>query len=450
MAIDMDDFLSNRTPTTRTRKIPDLFDLQSNSSLTTWDTGKFDPNHTAIPGSKVTRKGGFVRAPSPNRPSGLQTTVSYTHDEWNAHRFSRGGLPGDVGGKFFSQRSYVMAVNPSAQKLSGWTLPEFGNPYVSFGEYTGPIYAIDPNSALVPVTRLDDLTQYGSTAIARCKPTNQIADLATFLAELRSDGLPKLFGATLWKERVNLANSVGEEYLNKEFGWDPLLGDVNSILYSLSHAHSVLQQYEHGSGGVTRRRYEFPIERTQTETFYALDPVAIQPYDPMFIDASVPRASVYKITRTWKRRWFSGAFTYHLPSGYQSRNALVKYGTQARSLLGTDLTPEVLWNAAPWTWAVDWFSNAGDVISNLTDWAEDGLVLKYGYIMEHSFITDTYLLDGPPRYKTKGVHVSPVIACLETKRREAATPFGFGLSWSGFSPRQSAIAAALGLTRALR
>jgi hypothetical protein len=356
-------------------------------------------------------------------------------------------LSGDVGGRFFSQKSWVMAVNPSSQRLQGKTLPEFGNPNITSGEYNGPIYAIDPRSALAPVLDLSDLAPYGTTAIARCKPTNNVADVATFLAELYSDGLPKLFGASLWEGKVKLANSVGEEYLNKEFGWDPLLGDLNSILYSITHAHTVLSQYERDSGKVVRRRYEFPIERTQTDEFFTLDPYGIQPYDPVLIDTSVPRSPVRKMTRTWKRRWFSGAFTYHLPSDYYSRNAMVSAASKASTLLGLDLTPNVLWNAAPWSWAVDWFSNAGDVVTNLSDWSTDGLVLKYGYIMEHSFITHTYYLDGPPGYKTKGVHVSPVIACLETKRREVATPFGFGLSWSGLSPRQIAIAAALGLTR---
>jgi len=161
-----------------------------------------------------------------------------------------------------------------------------------------------------------------------------------------------------------------------------------------------------------------------------------------------PRGEIYRIDRTWRQVWFSGAFTYHLPTDFFSRNAMVSAGAKARTLLGLDLTPEVLWNSAPWSWAIDWFSNAGDVISNFSDWANDGLVLRYGYVMEHSFVTSTYVHNTPHRLKNRSVVVSPVVACVETKRRQKATPYGFAISWDSFTPRQLAITAALGITRA--
>jgi hypothetical protein len=90
----------------------------------------------------------------------------------------------------------------------------------------------------------------------------------------------------------------------------------------------------------------------------------------------------------------------------------------------------------------------GDIVSNLSDWATDGLVMRYGYIMEHRFMEITYSLDRPTRLKPAGSYLaSPVTFVYETKRREKASPFGFGLSWNGMSPRQLAIAAALGITR---
>jgi hypothetical protein len=192
----------------------------------------------------------------------------------------------------------------------------------------------------------------------------------------------------------------------------------------------------------------FPAEETRVTTKLSQNAQAVTlPQHPALFDQNLPESQVYKESRTWKQVWFSGAFTYHLPTGYRSRNALERYGTQAGSLVGLDLSPETLWNLAPWSWAIDWFSNAGDVISNLSDWATDGLVLRYGYVMEHSFATDLYYMVGRGRLRQPLVHVSPIAACVESKRREVATPFGFGLSWSGLSPRQLSIAAALGLSR---
>jgi len=246
---------------------------------------------------------------------------------------------------------------------------------------------------------------------------------------------------------------LGEEYLNTEFGWKPLVSDVQDITFALTHAQAVLEQFERGSGRTTRRRYTFPVEETRSMNWLNGSAYAIMPNG---LDISAFRSYLtggesYKETHVYRQAWFSGAFTYHLPSGYHSRNALASAARKAQTLLGLNLTPEVLWNAAPWSWAIDWFSNAGDVISNLSDWAEDGLVLKYGYIMEHSSVTDTYFITDDrntlPFNRVKVAGITPIFSSVETKRREQATPFGFGLSWSGLSPRQLAIAAALGLTR---
>lgn len=125
---------------------------------------------------------------------------------------------------------------------------------------------------------------------------------------------------------------------------------------------------------------------------------------------------------------------------------MVAAAQRTAKVLGLELTPETLWNLAPWSWAVDWVSNAGDVVSNISDWANDGLVLKYGYMMEETSVTDVYTFDGPSGLP--GNHQPyPVTLQRTVKKRIRATPFGFGLNWSGFSPRQLAILAALGITK---
>lgn len=148
-------------------------------------------------------------------------------------------------------------------------------------------------------------------------------------------------------------------------------------------------------------------------------------------------------TTIW--RWFSGSFTYHLPSDYKSRNEMRRIAAQATEILGLEITPEVIWNLTPWSWAVDWFANTGDVLSVISDMASDGLVVNYGYLMEKSIVKDTYektvrLVGQPTRTYT-------TVLETERKRRRRATPFGFGLDWDSFSPRQIAITAALGLTK---
>lgn len=421
---------------TRKRDLPDWFSQEGEWHSRHW---RWYPNHlNPVPTfSQYTGRGVRIAG----KPTGQQITV----DENHKPSLPLSASMGDIGGNFYSERSGVSVVYPETQHLYGETL---SNDERLRCEYDGPFEATGPDFLLLPPTTLDNLVPKGTTAIARCKPTNNVAAASVALGEILHDGLPALLGATLWKNKASAARSAGGEYLNSEFGWKPLLNDIRSVSFAAANAHRILSQYERDAGRVVRRRYEFPVVRTEsTSIISGYDGRIRAPTDGGLIDFSVPRPQLCKTTRTYKRTWFSGAFTYHLPTGYKSRNRLERMAAKAGPLLGLDLTPDTLWNLQPWTWAVDWFSNMGDVVSNLSDWATDGLVLRYGYIMEHQYSSDTYYLDGPSRYKPKGIHPSPVVAWKEIKRRQKATPFGFGATWDGLTPRQLAIAAALGLTR---
>jgi len=78
----------------------------------------------------------------------------------------------------------------------------------------------------------------------------------------------------------------------------------------------------------------------------------------------------------------------------------------------------------------------------------DGLVLRYGYIMEHKVTRRTYYHRGPTNLWW-GESAFPAVLTFvtETKVRRRATPFGFGVAEDSLSPRQNAIVAALGLSR---
>jgi len=268
-----------------------------------------------------------------------------------------------------------------------------------------------------------------------------------FLAELKSEGLPKLLGSNLWKQGTKRARDAGDEYLNSEFGWKPLIGDIQDIIKGVKHSDDFLSQYERDAGKLVRRRYEFPIEESTVAEPQSSNAAVLDPDNGRIVTITNPFLRLVKRTETWRRTWFSGAFTYHMPTrDWLSRTAIGELGTKLSVVFGTDLSPDVIWNLAPWSWAADWFSNLGDVIDNLSDWSDDGLVMKYGYVMEHSFKRVVWHLPGngglPPNY-----FPSDVIAEIETKQRVAASPFGFGVNWSGLSPRQLAITSSLGITR---
>jgi len=131
--------------------------------------------------------------------------------------------------------------------------------------------------------------------------------------------------------------------------------------------------------------------------------------------------------------------------GDSLEDRLARYSLEARKLLGISLTPETLWNLAPWTWAVDWMGDIGTLLHNAALFGQpDSLVMQYGYVMSHTVTERTEVLTG---FLTKsGLSSTSMVYGIETKTRRQATPFGFGVLATSFSAKQWAILAALGIS----
>jgi len=357
-------------------------------------------------------------------------------------------MNGDIGGPFSMQLTQA-SIGGKTVSMKGDSI-DAGVGYVA--EYTGPFWACNPTATFLEWPsvegRSDSLLEaLGTQAIANVKPTNSIADASTALIELYREGLPKMIGSALWKSKTNTARrkAAGGEYLNIEFGWKPLIADIQDVYKAIRKADAVMKQYERDAGRVVRRKFEFPSEEFSDSKIVDRN---VLPYLP--VSSSILtyhqdpdlRGNVRQTDQFSRRVWFSGAFTYHLPGDWYKR------GSSGRldKLLGTDITPEVVWNITPWSWFADWFANTDDVISNLTDMASDGLVLRYGYIMHHAKHVRTYSYEGGHPFPTEA-HPAPITLTVETKSRLAASPYGFGITWDGFSPRQIAILSALGISR---
>jgi hypothetical protein len=288
----------------------------------------------------------------------------------------------------------------------------------------------------------------GSTAISRCIPTNPVSGLANFLGELKRDGLPSLPGeASLYGRRTGKPlKGISQDYLSAEFAIRPIISDVRKFAEVVTHHDKVLKQYLRDSGKNIRRSYRFPVESTTVSS------VVSPSYFPQGgnLPASWFNAGVlHKQVVTTTEAWFSGKFTYYLKLEDSMLGKLRLHTQLANKLLGVRLTPELLWNLTPWTWAVDWESNFGDVFHNISQFSHDGLVMRYGYVMEQKTITTTYTLRD---YSVKSGVSGPcpplsMTITQQRKARKRASPFGFGVTIEDLSPRQIAIIAALGISQ---
>lgn len=389
--------------------------------------------------------------PWPAKLKGKQVTASENHPGWRSR--SRDRFGGDIGGPFRTEKFWVEG-NPGQVHLQSTTV-DINGQLRSKARYDGICWAIDPNdsSLQIPVAPESSdtlLGALGTSAIADAKPTNSIADLATFLGEFYREGVPKALGASLWRSKTDAARKTSGDYLNLEFGYKPIVSDLLEFARAARDFDTVLAQYERDAGKMVRRSRKLP---TETGGSHSVVLTGARPYLAAVHSAyngDGPQNGWVTRTEIWsRRRWFEGAFTYYLPKDYKSRQVVNRLADKAAVLLSTDLTPELLWNLTPWSWAVDWVSNAGDVLSFVSDMISDGLVLRYGYMMEHSFRKYIYAYHGPTWYKPSAGTVvpAPLIISHEVKKRVKATPFGFGLTWESFTARQIAILTALGITK---
>lgn len=374
--------------------------------------------------------------------SGIQRTVS------EGHQVSLlGSTDRDVGGDFDTYKSEVVYLSHPDVEISS-------SPIGSYKTYKGPLFMSGTRalkaSEITPLyTSINSLNAKGATAIARCSPVSSQSELLTSAAETLKDGLPALAGVTTWKNRANVSKGAGSEYLNAQFGWLPLVSDVRDAVSAFRDTAKILNQMKRDSGRNVRRRYEFPIERTSEvliDRYDSTAAAALVGTAPLGSDFFASNAgSQYHIRETTRSVWFSGAFTYHMPSSDTQMGKLVSAYQMADHLYGVGLTPELLWNLTPWSWATDWFANTGDILANVSDMALYGQILRYGYVMEKTTILDRRGVMATLKSKPTVTYKSIVKTTI--KRRIRANPFGFGVSFDSLSGYQLGILAALGMSK---
>lgn len=360
---------------------------------------------------------------------GKETIVSQCHlGDWKGHYFGR-----DVGGEMSLTRAVTRYI-PTTIGTPGTGLV-YGDVWGGFFTQIStafPVGSHGHNDA--------QLSLFGTRAIVQVAPTNPQAHLATLAGELKKDGLPR-FVPDLLKSRTDFARKAGSDYLNIEFGWLPLVSDVKELALAVVGSRKILDQYVRDSGRMVRRRFGGPplIDTAVQEGGGFLNPA--QSNIPAYGWLSESRKTFY---------WYKGAFVYHIPAADTFMGEFRRMESLANHLLGSRITPEVLWELAPWSWLSDWFVNVGELLHNISVLGTDGLVQRYGYAMRHQVVESQYRFASVPTGSFPNTIRTGMDVRTEYKRRIRANPYGFGVTYDGLTARQLAILAALGLSQGRR
>lgn len=321
-----------------------------------------------------------------------------------------------------------------------------------------------------------DLASFGASAWKKFKPKTTIADLGTFIGEIHE--VPNLIkgmarraknAARIWKDmggfgykanafsRVMDPTKIGDKFLELQFGWLPLVSDIRKFYNGYANFQRMYANLIAHNGSWLKRGgdYTAPIvtttgftETTATASVYPTLPTPM--YDPIRITpaSGAPywrygQSRLYTVN--YSRVWFEARFKYWIPALNLSGDDAYRETINIMRTFGARVNPSLVWELTPWSWLVDYFSNAGDVIDNLSSQLDDNLVSKYAYIMGHVLQearheATVYMKGGPVNMQWSRT--------LEAKRRLSANPFGFSFTDGTLSPRQRMILMALGMARA--
>lgn len=383
----------------------------------------------------------------------LVNVNNVTMNDWESLYSRRNGWPysrrtgKDVGGNFKkvtftdqhdSRKFDVIAGN---RRASGELLANGNSPTPLSGASYVSTLAISDRDAIVDGTRY----------IAQLSPTAPQANLTTSLVELKREGLPALSSNAISQivkygthkgKKTSSGNAVGGDYLNWQFGIMPIISDVQALAKSVMDTEILLKQLYRDNGKMVRRGSK-PRERVISETSRE---VSSYGYPALNSSAYYPKGAgkLFESTKVSRTQWFSGAFMYHLPESTDAIGRVASVANDARYLYGLSFSPIDFWNLVPWSWLLDWCFNVGSMLSTLSDQLYNRQVLKYGYVMTHtkSVITSQVTVN-----ITGSIYTPSTVRTYDVKQRIAATPFGFGLDWDGFSLYQLSILGALGLAR---
>lgn len=352
-----------------------------------------------------------------------------------------GKTDSDIGGSFGTVKHFYSEWNNMPEVIHSWPYPHAGGYHFrGKGQYAAVATVGYGNFPEAQISSNNELDVLGTQIIANILPTNPVAGLAVAIGEIR-EGLPSIVGSSAFKHRLARARSAGDEYLNVEFGWKPLLSDLRAFSDAITKEETLLRQYIRNSGRRIKRRVSLP-ETIEVSTEYKKGIAQPILSTPLYWQ---PEGDLEIITTVKRKQWFSGCFTYYVgdprTTDVNLRNAALR-----NKLYGDRVTPEVIWDLTPWSWAADWFADTGAVLHNIGAFLNDGLVMPYAYVMETTSVTKEYILKNVQYANTDGPSAMGQTFTTESKVRRRATPFGFGLTPGDLNARQIAILAALGLT----
>lgn len=201
--------------------------------------------------------------------------------------------------------------------------------------------------------------------VRRIRPPRYLS-IANFLYELKD--LKRMID--IWSRRRRFLNNISSGFLNEEFGWRPFLSDVCGLLTGLKTFHRAFKTWCEQQHKPHITHYRKILTEDDLVPRFINSPEPVWPASSYeFTD--IPQGESFVTPPGPTMRANISYQIYHLRA--PEWICTMKYTYWCKEALGILRTvwafldafnvywdPQVLWNAVPFSFIVDWFFNVGD------------------------------------------------------------------------------------------
>ncbi len=214
------------------------------------------------------------------------------------------------------------------------------------------LYQMDPYPYAPAPETLFYAGELFTAALANMNPSTSALDLPLFLFEFKDfPSMLRNLGEILAK-RITPRTST-DAFLAYKFGWAPLISDLKKLLNIqklIDNRLKYLKKYSGDGGRVSRQLHRGTVTH----------PGGVFPFHETAIWQTIQISLEDKETFT---SWFCAdlKINIELPKTLDEQQALA-----ARAAFGLYSPASTLWNAIPWSFLIDYFSNIGDFLEATT------------------------------------------------------------------------------------
>jgi hypothetical protein len=173
----------------------------------------------------------------------------------------------------------------------------------------------------------------------------------------------------LWNRARSFASNVAGANLNYQYGWKPTIGDVQAAVRSIRNLQEKMRNWERNLGKLISKRCTV-YSKTSNES-------ATQSYNGW---------GTLKWTATLEQK--CTAHILYRPKPLKVMTLLERTLRGSLDSLGFELNPNILWDAIPFSFVIDWFIDIGAYCeSHKIDTFELPIDLEDAYLQYHERYT---------------------------------------------------------------